>query len=86
MKLWLIIQRENNDYDTYDEAVVAAETDEEARHMNPENGCRMDWANVSARAYKGCWCTSPDAVLVRYLGEAKEGTEAGVISASFNAG
>ena len=35
MKLWLISQDVNNNYDTYDSAVVAAETEEEARVTFP---------------------------------------------------
>jgi len=31
MKLWIISQSVNRGYDTYDSAVVAAETEEEAR-------------------------------------------------------
>jgi len=38
MRLWLISQTENDDWDTYDMAVVAAETEEDARVMYPRNG------------------------------------------------
>ena len=85
MKLWLISQNSNDDYDTYDAAVVAAESDEEARHMNPRNGERMDWTDAASNQY-GSWCSTPDAVLVCLIGEATPGTEAGVVLASFNAG
>lgn len=83
MKLWKISQRENNNYDTYDSAVVAAESEEIARHTSPRGG-RMepkDWHNQF-----GVWCSAAKHVSVEYLGEAKEGTEEGVICASFNAG
>ena len=43
MKLFLISQKENNDYDTYDSAVVAAENEEIAKEMNPHNGLPMFW-------------------------------------------
>lgn len=82
MKLWLISQDENPDYDTYDSAVVAAETEEEARLTNPDGyGKPVDWA----RKYS-TWASGPEHVKVEYIGEAKEGTKAGVICASFNAG
>lgn len=38
MKLFLISQKENNNYDTYDSAVVAAGDAEVARNMNPSGG------------------------------------------------
>lgn len=80
MNLYLISQDKLLDYDTYDEAVVAAETKEAARMMHP-NGAPWD-----GRAAK--WPTWPDVehVKVRLLGVAVEGTEAGVICASFHAG
>jgi len=78
MKLFHISQDENCDYDTYDSAVVAAETEEEARRIIPhKNGwviSQMDW------------CSSPDLVKVRLIGEAVDGIEKGTICASFNAG
>lgn len=82
MKLWKISQNVNNGYDTYDSAVVAAETMEAARETHPsvyfdlKDTDPFKWSN---------WCEF-EMVSVRYLGEAKEGTKAGVICASFNAG
>lgn len=82
MKLFRISQEENSDYDTYDSAVVAAPNEQTARRMNPSNGKEMgEW--------NGCcnsWCSSADKVIVKYLGEATEGIEQGVICSSFNAG
>ena len=77
MKLYLISQTQNDGYDTYDSAVVAASDEAHARSINPDG----KW-----RDYAGAWCASADDVTAVYLGEAKEGTEAGVICASFNAG
>ena len=37
MKLWLISQTENEGYDTYDSAVVAAETENAARLIHPSS-------------------------------------------------
>lgn len=78
VKLYLIEQSVNNDWDTYDSAVVAAEDELAALNTHP-NG--KSWARWDI----GSWCPS-DKVTVTYLGEAKEGTKAGVICASFNAG
>jgi hypothetical protein len=78
MKLYLISQNENNGYDTYDSAVVAAKDEEDASHIHPSGtGWDNDW---------GSW-VSPEGVQVECLGTAKPGTKAGtVICASFNAG
>ena len=70
MKLWLISQDVNNGYDTYDSAVVAAETKTLAR--------LTDMGGFG-------WC-APQHVKVTLIGEATDGTEAGIICASFNAG
>ena len=78
MKLWLITQTESGGYDTYDAAVVAAETEAAARNINPSD----DWG----RKWSLSWASSPDNVVASYIGEAKEGTEEGIILASFNAG
>ena len=38
MNLYLISQNHNNDYDTYDSAVVVAESAESAKRMHPSSG------------------------------------------------
>jgi hypothetical protein len=74
MKLWLIAQEHNCNYDTYDSAVVAAETEDEAvRVQVGDTGPYGSWAE-------------PEYVTAVYLGEAAEGTSAGLILGSFNAG
>lgn len=80
MKLWKISQNVNDDYDTYDSAVVAAENVEEARMIHPG---ASKWDGKQEKY--GSWCASEE-VKVAYIGEAKEGTKKGVICASFNAG
>ena len=72
MKLWKISQSENNNYSTYDSAVVAAETEDEARRTISFN--------------PSYWASSPEHVHVELIGEAISGTKAGVIVASYNAG
>lgn len=79
MRLYLISQSENNNYDTYDSAVVAAEDEESARTTLP--GSYVKWGDKYS-----CWASSPEKVSVEFIGEAVEGTVAGVILASFNAG
>lgn len=82
MKLWLISQDKNDDYDTYDSAVVAAATEEEARHMTPRG--RDIGENESA--WSCDWVKDPNDVTVKLVGTATEGTKKGVICASYNAG
>lgn len=78
-----ISQEVNNGYDTYDAAVVAADSEAEARMIYPGGGT-IDIEED--RAYwSSCWAAMED-VRVEFLGEAKPGTEMGVIVASFNAG
>lgn len=76
LKLWLISQSENRGHDSFDSAVVAAYTEEEAKQINPDG----EWKLYAA------WCSSPDKVHVEYLGIATEGVEPGIVLSSFNAG
>jgi len=81
MKLFLISQLQNNNYDTYDSAVVAAPDKETARNMNPKNGEPMDeWGQEYST-----WCSGREHVTVRYLGEAVSVAQ-GVVCASYRAG
>ena len=82
MKLFLISQEQNKDYDTYDSAVVAAPDEETARQMDPSTGKP---ANNWSEKY-GAWCNDPEHVVVAYIGEAAAEVEQGVVCASFNAG
>lgn len=79
MKLWLVSQSENSDYDSYDSMVVAAETEDAARNTMPSQH------ESFGRDY-GAWCSGPDKVQVELIGEATSHIKAGVIVASFNAG
>lgn len=77
MKLWKISQDSNDDIRTYDAAVVAAETEEEARRTHP-SGVRLAWWRRRDE-----WC-EPKDVKVELLGDAAPGLRAGVILASWN--
>lgn len=83
MKLWHISQSANTDYDSYDSAVVAAETAVAARDTYPG-----DVEESEPFWRKRAWVLADQThlVTVRLIGEAVEGTPAGVICASFNAG
>lgn len=78
MKLWKISQTEVDGYDVYDSAIVAAETESDAKKINPGG----HW-----EAYAGnFWCSSPDVVTAQLIGEAEPDIPAGVVLARFNAG
>ena len=83
MKLYLISQSVNNDYDTYDSAVVAAPDAETARLMNPRG---RDFGDVEWGNKYNEWALTPEQVEVELIGEAREGETQRVICASFNAG
>lgn len=78
MKIFKIWQEVNNDYDTYDSAVVIAVDENDARTIHP--------AEVGREIKKDyTWCELKD-VQVEYIGEAKNGSERSIVCASFNAG
>jgi len=81
MKLFLISQTQNQEWDTYLAAVVAAPDEGTARNMDPENGQPVQWGR---RQHE--WCQEPQQVIVRYLGEAAPDIQAGVVCASYKAG
>ncbi len=82
MKLWLISQGANTAYDSYDSAVVAAETEAAARLTHPSK-YHNPW-NGEDEKYSG-W-THANNVEVKCIGEAADSINAGIICASFNAG
>jgi len=96
MNLYLLTQSENDDYDTYDSCVVAAESEETAKTIHPSNNyCFIDgklyWKNSDGsvelqETNRSGWPSTPDNVIVRLIGIAIEGTAQCVILASFNAG
>lgn len=86
MKLYRISQSENNDYDTYDSAVVAAESAEDAIRIHPSSYEKERWWEDEERLRWNGWAPRLVDVVAEYVGEAKEGMARGVIVASFNAG
>lgn len=80
MKLYLISQTQNTGYDSYDSAIVCADSEKEAQLMHP------DGEPVFEDNPRYVWCDSPLRVSVKHIGEAAEGIEKGVVLTSFNAG
>lgn len=88
MKLWLISQTINNDYDTYDSAVVRAETAEQAQKIHPDEkneGSPPDYKWWEGDTSWNSWAYTLNDVKVVELGLSLDSTP-GVVCASFNAG
>jgi hypothetical protein len=83
LNLYLISQKINNDYDTYDSAVVCAPDESTAKNMNPESGL-SSFKDDDIDMWSS-WC-GPEYVQVVFLGKADPATQEGVVLASFNAG
>ncbi len=83
MNLYRISQEANDGYDSYDSAIVAAESEDEARLISP-CGDHHEWN--SDNHYCGSWVRNPSEVTVELIGTAIDGTKQGVILGSFNAG
>lgn len=86
MKLWLISQIANGGYDTYDSAVVAAETEEDARRTHPAGEPGYGDKNWPEAVGEFTSWALPEHVTAKLIGEAAPDVAAGVICASFNAG
>lgn len=84
MNLYLISQDVNHKYDTYDSAVVRAESEEAARRIHPAiNVLDKHWDGRKDK--RGDWAKAED-VKVELIGKALDGAPAGVVCSSFNAG
>lgn len=95
MNIYLIWQNENNNYDTFDSAVVIAENEYEARctHPNPEykfidNELYFicEDGTIKKENYSYGWVDNPFKVEVELIGSASKGAKPRVVCTSFNAG
>ena len=94
--LYLISQTENNGYDTYSDAVVCAENEDDARHIHPSEYYKYhdgklwfqfpDGTEREEKYDDGGWA-HPDNVKAELIGTATDDVEVGkVVCASFHAG
>lgn len=83
MNLYYISQTVNTGYDTYDSAVVCAESEEAARKIHPD-GRTKEWEGTEDIS-NWSWADQKD-VEVTFIGVARDGMEQCVCCASFNAG
>jgi hypothetical protein len=95
--LYLIERNDRCGYDEYDSAVVVADSEEEAKTINPDDNYLWDadvgnWYGTRLRNGERLYVkyhswVFPPSVTVTYLGEAESSRLSGeVICASFNAG
>ncbi len=80
MKLYLLSQNDNNNYDTYDSILVCAENEADARTIAPNGEPFVENERWSS------WAIKASAISCEEIGEANEKQTRGVIIASFNAG
>jgi hypothetical protein len=83
MNLYMLTQEVNTGYDTYDSAIVAAESEDDARNIYPTGGVQVNWRE---RGSFSVWANEPEQVKVELIGIAADHIKHGVILASFNAG
>ena len=82
LNIYKIKQNANKDYDTYDSAVVIANSAQEAQQMQPE----QDEQGFSPDSREFNWA-APEDVIVTYIGIAEPAfTKPCVIVSSYNAG
>lgn len=87
MQIYLLHQKENSDYDTYDSCVVVAETPEDAVKIHPNGKSESEWASecTATWEYTATWASKPSNVHAKLLGTTN--LPAGmIICSSFNAG
>jgi hypothetical protein len=89
MNIYKISQTVNRGWDTYDEAVVCAESKEDAVKIHPNSNKPFDYEESAdskfAENNSGTWAKK-EFIEVELLGTADESIERGVIVASFHAG
>lgn len=78
MKLWRIERTDMFGCDSYDSAVVAAESEDAARNITPDG--------AAFGGMYSTWAPTPEQVKAEYIGEARPGMKQCVILASFNRG
>lgn len=88
LRLWLL-SANTRGHDVYKSAVVAAESEEEAKLIHPGKNIGIRWSDAqcewvnSQDAADYAWARHPDLVTAREIGVAAPGVEAGVIIADF---
>lgn len=90
MEIYLISQSVNDDYDTYDSAIVIAESEEEAKKIHPDGNYDYKENNTLLRFNEsdedyGSWAKK-EYIEVKLIGVANKDAIKGVVCSSYNAG
>ena len=93
-KIYKIWQDVNNDYDTYSDAIVCAESPEKAKKINPgeyykwhEDGWYFQYSDGTEEKQRDSSWADPKDIQVKEVGIAHEDCKVGeVICSSFHAG
>lgn len=85
LKIYLISQSVNYDYDTYDSAVVVARNKYFARRTHPDGNLIKNESELR-KQNTGSWVNKFSDITIKEIGTANAKQLAGVICASFNAG
>lgn len=85
MNLYLISQDKNLRWDTYDSAVVCANSEEDARIIHPDGRSNYCPKSPESSMFTHDW-TTPANVQVKLIGVSDDNIPRGVVCASFNAG
>ena len=94
MNIYRIEQEANNEYDTFDSAVVIAASAEDARHTHPGDGSLFREKDSDSNKFSawnrqfGSWVSDPSLVKATRIGTVPENLDQTpqVVCASFNAG
>jgi hypothetical protein len=86
--LYLIFQDVVTGHDTYESAVVCAQSEEEASNIHPSCDSGLNLNNLNKQSDYRCWPSSADDVKVVFLGECtnKNYKNGDVICSNFHAG
>jgi hypothetical protein len=82
MKIYLLQQNYNADYETYDSVVVCAHDEEDAKNIHPDGREFVE----NEPYYLRCWAITKEQIKCYEIGTANPDQERGVILASYNAG
>ena len=94
MNLYLVSQKVNNGYDTYDSFVCAAKDEEQARYVSPSSyytwlddcWCFVYADGTTKPSKFDAWC-HPEDVSVKLIGDTSDQySEPVIVLSSFNAG
>lgn len=85
MNLYLLSQNVNNDYDTYDCAIVCAKNKSDALTIHPDRS-EKEFKEETERTYFRTWVGKKSDIHCKLIGIASPRIKRGVVCASFNAG